>query len=1161
MHLKQLKLTGFKSFVDSTAISFPSQLVAVVGPNGCGKSNIIDAVKWVLGESSAKNLRGESLTDVIFNGSTSRKAVGQASVELMFDNSMGRLGGQYSHYQEIAIKRLVTRDGDSFYFLNGTRCRRRDITDLFLGTGAGARGYAIIGQGTVSKLVEAQPEELRAYLEEAAGISKYKERRRETVVRINHARDNLVRVTDIREELSKQLQRLEKQAKAAIHYQELKSLEHSYKAEILALRWQHLNQEQLQLEQHLNHLLLEYEQHQASLAEASSQNTSTRIHMEQAQDTLQVLQEQFYQLTAEIARLEEQIQRQHQEKQRLLDEKQQIQIQQWELENQLKQDNELLRDYESTVSKIQADLAKSQNQALLKQQAYQTVQQEKSLWQTKFAQIQQKLAQAEQEVQVQLVHKQHINRQQQDLQLRLEKARGLLIALDEDMAVIDLSQQVANLTALESKKEQQENEYQALFLNLNEARQLLTQTETNLHKAQDEVQQLTTAHAALIAMLTAALEVHYPASTTMQPRLLEVLVVDKEWQYACEMVLKDYLHATVIESVDSVLSASLQSFDMPQCFAVSDISSSKKKSYPCLAEKMTGKIPYFLPNLYHIFTAATLAEACMWLPYINDDESIITPDGCWIAKGWVRIAGKAREDSFSLISKHEELSQLEKALKQAQEALIMLQQKRDELYVNLKEYEDKAIRSRDVLTSIQEEERAAKAQEEAMLVSLSQLSLKKEDVFAECEQLESDLINLAEQHFIMEQALAAALSLKQQFKQEQEQSSSDKHHFDTAFYAAQIELDEARSLVHQLELEKERKQLIQKQTAATILSDELKLRTLDKRLKEIDEQLVVITVPNAALEENLIKKLTNQKELEQHLIMMRENLSVLKKECDVQEAKIKAEDKQIKILQEKIQQLQLQLQTFRVQIGNLLEILNEQGFQAQTLLSKIAPGITILEREQRIEEIVEKINTLGAINLAAIEEYENESQRKSYLDGQYEDLTNALAMLEAAIEKLDKETRARFKQTFDEINATFQSLFPRLFGGGRANLELTGDNLLDAGVLVMAQPPGKRNNTIHLLSGGEKAMTAVALIFAIFQLNPSPFCMLDEVDAPLDDVNVSRFCDLVKEMSQVVQFLFITHNKVTMELANHLIGVTMREPGVSRIVTVDVEDALAITEA
>ncbi|WP_419419512.1 chromosome segregation protein SMC [Legionella sp. D16C41] len=1161
MHLKQLKLVGFKSFVDPTTLPFPSHLVAVVGPNGCGKSNIIDAVKWVLGESSARNLRGESLIDVIFNGSTSRKAVGQASVELIFDNSLGRIGGQYSNYQEIAIKRLVARDGNSTYFLNGTRCRRRDINDLFLGTGAGARGYSIISQGTISKIVEAQPEELRAYLEEAAGISKYKERRRETVVRINHTRENLARVSDIREELTKQLQRLERQAKAAGRYQELKQLENTYKAEVVALKWQDLNNKAQQLETQLNQLSTEDEQCQTQLTQFYNQNTALKIQIEQAEDESASEQAQFYQLTTVIARLEEQVQQQHHERQRLLVEKEQCSIKQQELTNQLTQEKHLLIDYEHTISSSVAKLEDAKKQLVQQQQDYYAIQQEQRLLQKNIEQVQSKLAQVEKEIQIQQVHTEHINGEQQSVQLRLEKNKELLYSLNHTIETIDLAEHEGSLKQLESKKNQQESDCQALINSLGEVRQCLVQAETNLHKIQDHYHQLKTAHAAVVATIATAVKLNTSSAISNLPQVFETITVAKEWQYACEIVLKDILQAVMVDSLKPILNDLAKLIDTPQSFTVTQANTVKQKNYPCLADKITGPLPYFLPSLYKIFTASTIKEACDWFHELNQDESIITKEGCWIAKGWVRISGKTTSDSFSLLAKQEELNTLTSELKQVENHLINLKQERDTFYLNLQAIENELILAKSELEITQDEIRVANTEIDKLCLKQNQLSLQKKELLMEGEQLEQRLIDLAEQAFKIEQIVVNTLPLKQQLQKEQKHLGEKKQNFELTFLDIQKKVEDIRTLVYQLEIENERNHLAQKQLIANIAHNQDKLISLNKRLEAISTQLITSTTSNHSLEEELATKLESYKIVEKNLKIMRAKLNDFKVEFVAREAKIKAEEKQIKNLQEKMQQLQLELQTFRAQIGNLLDRLKEQGFQAPTLLKNLPPETTIMAREQQITAVIEKINRLGAINLAAIEEYTSEAQRKNYLDEQYNDLENALTMLEAAIEKLDKETRSRFQQTFNEVNVTFQSLFPRLFGGGEASLELTGNNWLEAGVLITAKPPGKRNNTIYLLSGGEKAMTAVALIFAIFQLNPSPFCMLDEVDAPLDDVNVGRFCALVKEMSKIVQFLFITHNKLTMELAEHLIGVTMREPGVSRIVAVDVGQALAISEA
>ena len=1165
MHLKQLKLAGFKSFVDPTLIPFPSQLVAVVGPNGCGKSNIIDAVRWVMGESSAKSLRGESMTDVIFNGSSQRKALGQASIELVFDNSLGRLTGQYASYQEIAVKRLVTRDGESSYYLNGVRCRRRDITDIFLGTGAGTRGYSIIGQGTISRIVEARPEELRAYLEEAAGVSKYKERRRETLLRIEHTRENLARVADIRDELDKQLQRLERQAKAAERYKILKAEERLCKAEILALKWQALTEEQKTKQNELKRLLLDYESHQAKATEAYKQSTELREKLHEANEVFQQIQASFYQLATDIARLEESIQQQQREKKRLKDDQQQMQSDWQNASSQLQQDQESLAATESVLASLESNLQNLQTEFNLKQQTLREKQEQQTNWNQKNQQIQSALAKASQEVKVEQLSLQHLGERRQQILSRLEKINEELTLTELDAMTEALTIQQNTLVILQTKAEVAEGNYQQMIATAGILREQLADTEKQLHQAQDKVHHLNTQQASLLAAQRAALGKETNASQKMalwanKPRLVEIIRVEKEWRFACELVLGEGLQAIVMNELDS-LQSEIKNLQGTAALFLSDSPGiENKKAFPRLSDKINGFKPSWIHSLDKIYTASSLEEACQCLPQLSAEESVITAEGYWLGKGWIKIAGSTTEDEQSLFLRQEELTKVKTTLAIAQEELDNLVVKRDLLHKQVKDKELELELSKQSLLTSRDEMRACEAEINLKAGSLRQAETRKETLLVENEELQFNLEDLASHQVNAEQNIDSQAQNLKKYEEELNHLTQEKITWEDSLQKSQQNLDEARAALHHHQLQTDRERLKIQQFHDNLRREQIRMETLNDRLESLANRLLELEAPDLNLNESLHEKILQHSQFESELSLKKEELNHLTREYDSLELLVRAEDKEAKSIQDKVQQEQMQEQALAVRAGGILEALEELDVQVDDLIATIPPGVTPNLREQELQDIVDKIKRLGAINLAAIEEYETEFQRKYHLDEQYQDLADALATLDTAIEKMDKETQQRLRSTFDEVNAAFQVLFPRLFGGGRAMLELTCDNLLEAGVLVMAQPPGKRNSTIHLLSGGEKAMTAVALVFAIFQLNPSPFCMLDEVDAPLDDVNVKRFCDLVKEMSQFVQFLFITHNKITMELADHLIGVTMREPGVSRIVAVDVEEALSMSE-
>lgn len=1163
MHLKQLKLAGFKSFVDPTVVHFPSQLVAVVGPNGCGKSNIIDAVRWVMGESSARNLRGESMTDVIFNGSSNRKPVGQASVELIFDNSLGRLTGPFASYGEISVKRVVTRDGDSSYFMNGSRCRRKDITDIFLGTGAGARGYSIIGQGTISQLIEAKPEDLRVFLEEAAGVSKYKERRKETLQRIAHTRENLTRVADIRDELDKQLQRLERQAKAAERYLILKDEEQLCRAEILALKWQDFIAQQEIKQRELQELAVNHAQQQSLLTKANTERVLLNERLHDADEQTQQIQATFYQLGTEIARLEETIQQQAREKRRLEQDQQQLQ-EDWQIaEEQLKQDQEDLLNCRLNAENLEAQLARIRTQFKEQEEHWQDTQKQQSQWDMRWQEVQMQTNNLKREFQVAQVNAQHLEQKQQQTLVRLEKLK----LEQENTSIGDLQQTKKDLEGQRIKLEENQ-QFDELQLrqsqeNSNQLRVKVQETEQQLHQLQDDFHRANSEHAALMAAQRAARQgmqsnKHGVKEWSEKPRLMDILQVEAKWQVACERVLNEALHAYVLETFEELWPQREVCERQGESIITLRVVRGEPSVHPRLVDKINGDIPANAYPLEHIFAAEHFDEALTWLPDLLEYQSIITPDGFWIGKGWVKFVQPKEQDELGLLARQQKITDLTLVVAQLQQQIEALRVQRDQLHQELQ----KNIRESEL------QQLNVNASNEALRVNSAALSTNEQAILhaeklsatltAECEELQMTLEEVAEELLTLKERLFDLEEQCRIYELQQEQCTQEKQQWLEAVAVQNKQIEEARAALHHAELEYDREKNKIQQLDGRIQREQERLNILQERLENLAMQCLQAEGPGSELKSQLEQQLLKHAEVELQLTMSREQLSQFRMELEDLEKNIVTCDLEVKRIQELIGQARMQEQALSVRASSVQESLDESGLQAQALLVRIPEGTTQNTREEELLAITDKIKRLGAINLAAIEEFASEQQRKIYLDEQHNDLSEALATLETAIEKMDKETRLRLESTFEEVNTSFKALFPRLFGGGRAQLELTCDNLLEAGIVVMAQPPGKRNSTIHLLSGGEKAMTAVALVFAIFQLNPSPFCMLDEVDAPLDDVNVGRFCAMVKEMSQFVQFLFITHNKVTMELADHLMGVTMREPGVSRLVAVDVTQALAM---
>jgi len=1157
MHLKQLKLAGFKSFVDPTLVHFPSQLVAVLGPNGCGKSNIIDAVRWVMGESSAKNLRGESMVDVIFNGSSARKPVGQASVELTFDNSLGRLTGPFAAYSELSVKRVVTRDGESSYYLNGSRCRKRDITDIFLGTGAGARGYSIIGQGTISRLIEAKPEELRIHLEEAAGVSKYKERRRETLQRIQHTQENLNRVADIREELEKQVQRLERQAKAAERYTQLKTEETVCRAEISALKWRGFQEQQQLKHQAIDELFLHHEKQQSVLLHAQTQKVILNERINELTHLMQETQAKLYQLGTELVRIEESIEQSRKEQRRLEQEKQQLQQDWQQAQEQIKRDQE-----QNELSLYQVQELDQQWQNLELEHHHNNEQLNALHLQLASLQAQWQEAQSQYNTfsheldiaRVTLTHKKQnyahlLARQEQVNQDKSEYGFAIL----EEAA-----------TALEAEIEKIKQQYDAAELleqqntmQCQQLQEMVQQQVQCLEQLNNQYHQLNTEYAALSAVQQAALPktlAKIPASVSANARLFTLLDVDPLWQQACERVLQDDLQAYVVDDLSMVVQEGITDVNALTLKARTP----QLASRPRLSDKIKGSIPVTAQLLDYVYTAQNLNEALEWVTDLLPYESIVTPQGLWMGSGWVKgISGTTCEEP-GLLARQQQIESLSLQLVQVQQEKQMLQAQLNEQREQLT----------DALLAREDSQRQSKQWREALLQAKTALDKQREKITyyhqrqSELTKQEQELMQAIEdQQLQINQAL---LSIEQlQVKAEAGQVRHEQLHkaYQEAhqkFVQQQSTVDDIKKAMQRVQAERDRHQITSQQLTERMARELERLALLEARLEQVALLGLQATEPEQAMQERRDWHITQHAQTEQQVTRYQEEATTVRQEWDVLDKAVLHYEQDCKSMQEQISQLRLQEQELAVRAQAIEEQLQEDGYMPQALLAEMAADVSQGMREEALIGLIEKIKRLGPINLAAIDEFASEQERKQYLDEQHADLCEAIATLQTAIDKMDKETKSRLEDTFNAVNDSFKSLFPRLFGGGKAQLELTCDNLLEAGIVVMAQPPGKRNSTIHLLSGGEKAMTAVALIFAIFQLNPSPFCMLDEVDAPLDDVNVGRFCGLVKEMSAFVQFLFITHNKVTMELADHLIGVTMREPGVSRLVAVDVKDALTM---
>ena len=1162
MRLTKLKIAGFKSFVDPTTVTFPSSLTGVVGPNGCGKSNIIDAVRWVMGEISAKHLRGDSMADVIFNGSSARKPLGAASVEMVFDNSDGKIGGAYANYNEVALRRAVSRDGSSDYFINGMKVRRKDITQLFLGTGLGTRSYAIIEQGMISRVIEARPDDLRAFLEEAAGISRYKERRRETENRIGQTRENLDRLNDLRDEVEKQIRHLQRQAATARRYQVLKDEERKLQAELLALRMQSLDAEAGVLDATVQQSETAMHAVIADLREAEAGIERIRADQSAKSEALGVIQARFYESGADVTRLEQSIHHARELRQRQRADLDQSQDQVREFTGVIERDRVQL---EALAAELSARLPELDRAHVEETQASQVlVRAEESLgaWHQAWDAHAQAVGLGQRETQVERARIEQLENQQRRLlqqRERQEVEQAHLAQVQPPVALETLAQQAA---ASRDAGQRATDELQELLAELTLTRDREREQAQSLNALRVRWQQALGSQVSTEALQQAALgkasgkisQWLKTQSLDGQPRVAQQLRVERGWERAVETVLGSYLEAVCVDGLDSVADL-LGSFDGGH-LAVVSLSEARQATTDAssLQAKVQGA-PVLGSVLSAVFTAETLANAFARRRQLTAGQSVVTRDGIWLGPDWLRVS-RDQDPHTGVIEREESLRELRVRVTQLADEVKESERALEHTREKLRDHEDHRERSQSEVNRLHREhvERraahdAAEARGADAARRLSALENALTDVRVELDRAEADLRAARGRMATAIDALAALEPKRLELEQERERLRA-------ALGAARSAVQAAQQAARELAIQVESRRSSHASLTTTLLRVEKQLDALELRRNELAQQLAAGEAPLAELQQQIEAALQVRAQVQGELHAARLASDELDALLRDREAHRNAIESKVESARATLDDARFSAGQVRVRRESVAEQFAATHFELVQLLAELATDATVNTWETQLEDTRGKIERLGQVNLAAIGEFKEQSERKEYLDRQCKDLTDALETLESAMRKIDRETRARFQDTFDRVNAGLKEKFPRLFGGGHAYLELTGEESEVAGVSVMARPPGKRNSTISQLSGGEKALTAVALVFAIFDLNPAPFCLLDEVDAPLDENNVGRFCDIVREMSSSVQFIFITHNKSTMELASQLVGVTMSEPGVSRLVAVDVDEAV-----
>jgi chromosome segregation protein len=1162
MRLTKLKIAGFKSFVDPTTITFPSSLTGVVGPNGCGKSNIIDAVRWVMGEISAKHLRGESMADVIFNGSSARKPLGTASVEMVFDNSEGKIGGQYASYNEVALRRQVSRDGTSDYYINGTKVRRKDITQLFLGTGLGTRSYAIIEQGMISRIIDARPEDLRAFLEEAAGISRYKERRRETETRIAHTRENLDRLNDLREEVEKQIRHLQRQAASARRYQALKEEERKLQAELLALRLQSLDADAGARDSATRTCETAMQGVVADLREAEAGIEHVRVDQSAKADALSAIQARYFGAGAEVTRIEQSIQHSRELRQRQRADLQQSQLQVQDLNAVTERDRSQLSELARELATMEPGLDSAHAEERTASEVFEACEQALGRWQQDSDAHAQSVALAQRETQVERARIEQLENQQRRLlqeQERQEVERAELARLEPSVPLDTLSEQAEHSRVAGQRAAQ---ELQDLLAELSQSREREREQTQALADLQRRWQEALGTQVSTEALQQAALGkvsgkvTQWLAANTLdqRPRVAQQLRVEHGWERAVETVLGSYLEAVCVEGLDSVAEL-LGSFDGGHLAVVSvaEAPGAAAKS-ASLQAKLHGS-SILSSVLSTVYTAETLGEALGRRLRLNAGESVVTRDGVWLGTDWLRLSRDADPRS-GVIEREQSLREIRARVRTLAEQVQELEDKLEATRERVRQHEDRRDRIQAEVNRLHAEHVGRRAEFDSAQARnvdaarrLAQLETGIAEVRAELGRMDAE-VRAARGR--MESAIEALAALEPK----RIELESERDRMRAALSAARAAAGAAQQAARELALQVEARRSSHASLVQAVARVEQQLAGLVLRRDDLAAQLSSSEAPLQALDAQLEQALNARAQIEGELQAAKtasDELDALLRERETRRAAIEI---QVEAARGALDDARFAAQQVRVRREGVAEQLAATQFVFAELIAQLAAAATVETWESQLEETRGRIERLGQVNLAAIGEFKEQSERKEYLDRQCKDLTDALETLESAMRKIDRETRTRFQDTFERVNAGLKEKFPRLFGGGHAYLELIGEEEGGNGVSVMARPPGKRNSTISQLSGGEKALTAVALVFAIFDLNPAPFCLLDEVDAPLDENNVGRFCDIVRDMSRNVQFIFITHNKSTMELASQLVGVTMSEPGVSRLVAVDVDEAV-----
>ncbi len=1167
MRLKKLLVSGFKSFVDPTDIRVPSHLVGIVGPNGCGKSNVIDAVRWVMGETSARTLRGDNMADVIFNGSAARKPISRASVELIFDNQDGQAPGHYGQFAEISVKRTLTRDDQSRYLINNVKTRRKDVLDLFRGTGLGPRSYSIIEQGMVSRIVEARPEDLRVFVEEAAGTSRYKDRRRETETRIAHTRENLERVADIENELGKQLSRLRKQSAAAERYKVLKSEQREINGQLNVLMLNRLNrqlQEQDRLaakyENEVQKRLTSQRQTQARLEEL-------RRRQGDAHEEYNRIQQEFYQASAKISNLEQKIEHRKENVQRQTEEMERLQG----LRNDyLQQINSKTQESKTLFQRLEAmrpDLESFQESLADAENQLADSERRLSGCLAEIEDLNERSREPARQVEIQNSRIEHLRQQQERTEQGKARLNERITQLSEQISSADIDSLRSEAEEKERNHEQAEKQFHQFEMELKQIYARIERKREGWANLRTRLQEVTSRLQSLQEIQVAALGADSEdidnwltdSGLGRVPRLASKIKVADGWERAADRVLNDWLSALCTDRISIELLTSRPDSSLslvcPDEVNVFPDNSASRIPLEAMSDRIIAGAAEVAGLVAGVYVAETLEQGLDCRSRLTGRECIVTRQGELIGANWISFASQSQIETGALV-REDEITQLLGKKRDMSDRLEVEAEEIDSLNLSRKEKEAELESWRGALNDLRsgltvvynqfsrEETRYLEAREHLgkLGAELDQLETRITDEDAEIENARALFETAVKETGFFDRERASLIEARNQLNDE---------------------VSGKRKVVDEMREQHYNRALIQQKLEADVNTLKDNIQRFQYDLDRIESRLSELIQPDSssdesvpALEGNLERLLREKLETDKRFSAARERVSDLDHRIEQTNKLHAGQVGQVDEARVDLEQQKLTRREALVRRDAMVETINSQGWNIEECSQRLPEDASVEDWQTRLENIRKKVDRIGPVNLVAIDEFNEQSERMDYLRKQREDLAEALHTLEQVIQKIDRETRSRFRQTFDTINEGFNRFFPKLFGGGNARLFLTSDDLLTTGIGVMASPPGKRNSHIHLLSGGEKALTAVALLFSLFELNPAPFCMLDEVDAPLDDANVDRYCETLRTLADKSQMIVITHNKITMASMDLLVGVTMEEAGVSRLVSVDMEQAM-----